>query len=461
MFLPTDGVKTLGGPQTGFRGRLTALVPSAARAALSFIESSPTGARLARGGLSSLVGTAIARAFALMISIVVARMLGGAGFGELGVIQGTVGVFGVFAGFGMGLTATKHVAEFRTSDPARAGRIMALSSAVAWLSGTALSLALVLLAPWLAETTLNAPHLGHLLRIGALLLLFSAVNGAQAGALSGLEEFGTIARVNLVVGSLAVPLVIVGVYLWRIEGAVGGFVSAQATSCVLMHMALRRAAKRAGVSPSYADCLREWPVLVGFAVPAVLSGAMVGPVNWICAAMLVNQPNGYAEMGVFNAANQWRMAFLFVPAALTEAAVPVMSQRAGVLGEAGPRRVLRYLLILNAGLGVPTLIGLCAFSPVIMAAYGPAFRASWPVFVLLQAAAFLQLMQSPLIKLWTATGRMWTNFVVNMLWAATVIVASYVLISEKAGGLAAGQLIGFTLYGLLLVGLIWGRQAVA
>ena len=42
-------------------------------------------------------------------------------------IQSTVGMFGVFAGFGLGLTATKHVAEFRQSDPDRAGRIIGLS----------------------------------------------------------------------------------------------------------------------------------------------------------------------------------------------------------------------------------------------------------------------------------------------------------------------------------------------
>jgi O-antigen/teichoic acid export membrane protein len=58
-------------------------------------------------------------------------MLGKTGYGELGMIQTTVGMFGVFAGFGLGVTATKHVAEFRRSDPARAGRIIGLSSVFA------------------------------------------------------------------------------------------------------------------------------------------------------------------------------------------------------------------------------------------------------------------------------------------------------------------------------------------
>lgn len=49
----------------------------------------------------------------LVVTVTVARLLGNAVCGELGIIQSTVGMFGVFAGFGLRVTATKHVAEFR------------------------------------------------------------------------------------------------------------------------------------------------------------------------------------------------------------------------------------------------------------------------------------------------------------------------------------------------------------
>jgi O-antigen/teichoic acid export membrane protein len=130
-----------------------------------------------------------------------------------------------------------------------------------------------------------------------------------------------------------------------------------------------------------------------------------------------------------------------------------MSERAGTLGGPGPRPVLRHLLVVNAALGVPTWIALCAASPLIMAAYGASFEDAWPAFVVLQAAALLQLMQAPLLKLWVATGRMWTSFAVNVLWAGTVLGVTYLLISRGAAGLALGQLAGFVVCGLALVGL--------
>ena len=57
------------------------------------------------------------------------------GMSVLGMIQSTVGGFGTFAGFGLGVTAAKHVAESRRSEPARAVRIIVLSSIVAIVTG--------------------------------------------------------------------------------------------------------------------------------------------------------------------------------------------------------------------------------------------------------------------------------------------------------------------------------------
>ncbi len=83
--------------------------------------------------------------------------MGKAIYGELGIVRSTVAMFGAFAGLSLGLTATKHVAEFRLTDPLRAGRILALSGVVAFGSGAIVAIACFALAPWLAAHTLAAP----------------------------------------------------------------------------------------------------------------------------------------------------------------------------------------------------------------------------------------------------------------------------------------------------------------
>ena len=145
--------------------------------------------RFARGVFWAMAGTATAQALNLLSSILVARLLGKAVFGGLGMILSTVGMFGTLAGLGLGLTGTKYIAEFRASDPERAGRIIGMAGVTAFISGILISGILFGIAPYLAARTLSAPALGLELRISCGMLLFSAMNGNQIGALAGFEAF--------------------------------------------------------------------------------------------------------------------------------------------------------------------------------------------------------------------------------------------------------------------------------
>ncbi len=78
------------------------------------VEASPLGSRLARGAFWSLAGSFISRGLELLAAILVGRMVRqGPCMAVPGIIQNTIGMFGTLAGFGMGLTANKHVAEFK------------------------------------------------------------------------------------------------------------------------------------------------------------------------------------------------------------------------------------------------------------------------------------------------------------------------------------------------------------
>ena len=68
----------------------------------------------------------------------------------------------------------------------------------------------------------HSSHLTDVLRIGSIILLFNALNGAQGGALAGFEAFKTIARISLFVGLADLPLIVGGCYTCRGErGSVG------------------------------------------------------------------------------------------------------------------------------------------------------------------------------------------------------------------------------------------------
>ena len=430
--------------------------PSFLRPMFDRVENSPIGSRLARGVFWSMAGSVISRSLMLCATVLVARMLGKTVYGELGMIQSTVGMFGIFAGFGLGLTATKHVAEFRQSDPARAGRIIGLSGLVAMGTGGSMALGLFIFAPWLAEHTINAPHLASVLRVGAIILFINALNGAQTGALSGFEAFKTIAYVNLFIGLISFPILVCGAYFGGLTGTVWALAINLGVNWLLNHIALRKEARHYRVPFTFRDCKRELPVLWKFSLPAVLAGSMVGPVNWACNAVLVNRPDGYGEMGIFSAANQWFVLLMFLPGILGSVVLPVLSDQ---LGQNNTRQSMKTLVLsikMNLLIVTPLVLVASIASPYIMSLYGEGFSDGWPTLIVVLLTAGLLAIQTPVGQIVAASGRMWIGFAMNMGWALTFIVSTLLLVDYGSVGLASARMLSYIVHATWTFGFaIW------
>ncbi len=403
--------------------------------------------RFARGLAWSFAGAAICQGLSLVASIIAARMLGRVAFGELGIVLSTVGMFGVLAGFGLGTTTTKHVAEFRDTDRERAGKIIGMSSVVSFGTAAAIAGLLFFTSSHLASYTLNAPHLVKELQIACGLLFFNAIAGAQTGTLAGLEAFRTIAQVNLLRGFVSFPLIVGGVYFWGLLGAVLGHAATACLGALFNHIALRIKVQEAAIPVRYRGVGSELPVLWRFSLPAVLIGVVVSPVTWVANTMLVNRPNGYAEMGLFNAANQWRMALMFIPGILGQILVPMMSH---TLSSADSKSVKKTLLAAIGINGIAVILPgavIAVFSPLVMEQYGEGFRDAWPILIACLATVCLAAPASTAGNLITASGRMWLGFFMNLGWAITFLSAVWFLVEFGALGVATAYVIAYGIHG--------------
>ena len=414
------------------------------------LEASPVGERLVRGAFWSVAGTLVSRALALVAAILAARVVGKVVYGELGIIQGTVGMLGTLAGFGMSTTTSKFVAELRGKDPRKAGRIIALSSLTSWGISLALAGLLIFLAPWLCQHTLAAPELTTYVRLSAPLLVLGGINGAQLGVLLGFEAFKSIARVNSVTGLMNFPLVVGGALLFGLPGIICGMVLAQAGGCLLNLRALRREAKHHGVAISFSSCLVELPIVWHFSVPAVLNELLISAVGWATATVLVRQPNGYSEMGAFSAANQWFNAALWLPMMIGGAALPVLSERIGAKDNPNSVKLLWMSVKINGAVVLPIVVLGCLTSPYIMMSYGPGFRSAWPTLaVVLMTAAVLSL-EFPVGQFLSASSRMWLGFFSNVGWAAVFLASNALLMKRGSFGLASARLIAYFTHAIFI-----------
>lgn len=433
-----------------FKSALRSLSPRFLDGIWARIESSPLGSRLLRGTFWSLLGTIVSRALGLGAAIFTARILGKAVYGELGIIQSTVGMLGTFAGFGMGTTATKYVAELRTRNPAKAGGIIAISSLVSWSVSAVLFVGLYFVAPWLCSHTLAAPQLTETLRLSGLLLVVSGINGAQLGVLSGFEAFKSVARVSAITGLINFPMIVGGAFLFHLRGVILGMVVAQAIGCLLNLRAVRVEMKKYSVPISLTPRWAEFKVLWQFSIPAVLGSALISVVNWAAATMLVNQRSGYAEMGMFSAANQWFSALMWLPYVVSGVTLPVLAERLGSGDKANGVKALNMTLMINAGTVLPVMLIGCLSSRYIMMSYGRDFASGWLTLDAVLVTAGILSVVVIVGELMAACGDMWLGFLLNVVFGALFLGLNAVLLKQGALGLASSRLIAYAIYAVLM-----------
>lgn len=432
------------------------ICPPVLRSTKRRLEASPLATRLIRGTFWSLVGTVLSRLLGLLASIFVARMVGKVGLGELGIIQSTVGMFSTLAGLGLGLTATKHVAEHRTINPQLVGETIGLLSLISWGSGLFMTLLILFLSPWLAAHTLAAPQLAPELESGSLLLLFGVINGVQTGILSGFEAFKSIARINLICGLANFPILVCGAYFGGLPGAVWGLVISLALNCGLNFLAVRREAVIAGAVITYRHAHKHWPLLWRFGLPGMLSGLIAGPVNWGTSTLLVNQHGGYAEMGLLNATNTWFQAIAFLPNLLSQVLLPILASYMAVQNRGGLQRALVLATWVNFIIVLPVAILGSVFSRHIMGLYGTGFAEGWPVLVLTLLGGLVLMVQGPVTNQLIATSKMWAYFLSHVIWAIVFVLGTYLWVSTHgSAGLALARLLAYIVGGLAVVGFVW------
>ena len=434
---------------SSFLNRLEYLCPPLIQGLRSRIKASPVGYRLARGAFWSLTGTVLSRGLGLLSGILVGRLLGKHGFGELGMIQSTVGLFGTVAGFGMGTMATRNVAELRLKDPLKAGRVIALSSATAWLTSAGMALLLIIFAPWLAKHTLAAPQLTGLLRVGALLLLLNGVNGAQTGALAGFEAFKSISRINLYTGLLSFPLMLVGAWFWGVTGAVWAYVANYAFNCWMNWHALRQEANKSGIVLTYDGCLQESGLFWRFNLPTVINSILYSFTIWACGAMVVQQASGYGGMGVFNAAKRFAelpelfFGMLMVPV------LPVLSETFGRKDMAAYGKTLVMGFLVGTLIIVPVSLLQIAVPWLTLLPYGADYQGGESIVRWLVLGSVAYSLVWPVNNILISMGRMWLLVAQVVLYMVLYLVLGRWLIPRHgAAGFAMAGTLAFTLSNL-------------
>lgn len=413
-----------GSARTGEEGALSRTVRALLRKALSV---SPAG-RLARGAFWSLGGATVSRLLTMLVYVFVVRWLGRGRYGELFMVQTTIGLAGALAGAGMGETAVKYLAQFREADPQRACRILALVNIIGGCIAVLMSIACFVFAEPLAVHVLKRADLAPLLRLGSALPMISTLDGIQSSTLAGLEAFKVLAHRSIVCAIISLPLTLPLVYFFGIRGAVIAQVAVAAASLALSWTAARSTLHLRGLRIRFnAEAFSEWRVALSYSLPALVAGVLVAPVSWIANLIVSRTAGGYESLGVIGAVGTIMSIVLYLPTVLLSPALSILSNASQ--DRAQLRQTIRHCLSLASFSALPIAIVIAVLGKwVLIGLYGQkyshaAISLQWAMIVV-----GIQATGSSLGNLLQATGRMWWALVINGAWGAGFLLLALALV---------------------------------
>jgi O-antigen/teichoic acid export membrane protein len=282
------------------------------------------------------------------------------------------------------------------------------------------------------------------MRTGALLVALGAVNGAQTGALTGLEAFRVLARVNVASTAVGLPITLFLAWKWQVAGAVWALVLGQGFACLMSFCALTTAARSSGIPLSRQGCLVEAPLLWRFSLPTVLASAFATPAMWAASALLVNQPRGYLEMGVFGAVSRLRQVPEMILSVIVAPLIPVLSELRGRGDSIGFRKAVLSAYLLSTGVVGPICLLQIAVPQITYLPFGDAYKGSsalvqWMMLHCLLAGVFF-----PLGLILVSLARVWLNLALSAGFAFAYLLMAWQTVPRfGAAGLAAAQAVGY------------------
>jgi O-antigen/teichoic acid export membrane protein len=411
--------------------------------------------RFTKGAIWSFIGVGVSQGFNLLALIVAARILGQTRFGEFGMIQSTIGMFGVFAGMGIGTTATKHVAEFLSTNPTRAGRIIGTTQMVGLISGGVIAAVVFLFSSYLTSHVMNAPHLLLELRLACSLLFLNVLFGVNVAALAGFEAFRTTAKVYFYSGGLTFLLLIGGTYLWGLPGAIGGIVVATMCAAIISYIELHGKARKANVPLSYRDFKADLKLLWTFSLPVFISSVVILPAEWLPYTVLANHKGGYDQIAIFSMAKQWSQLILFIPLAASQVLLPILSSLWGEKQFRQYKRVLAKSIILFASIASLIAIPVAIASPWIVKVYGQGFSQGSIVLIWLCLYSIIYVTNVPIgLAIWSM-GAARAGMLLAVAYAIFLLGIFYFFASWDALGLSLTFMLTRLLQTIYLIPIIW------
>lgn len=399
-------------------------------------QNSPIVKRFFNGAFWSLSGVAFAKAFVLVASIFCARILGTSHFGELGIVRSTIGMFVVLGASGLGYTANKYIAEFRAKNQKdKISNIYNLTFCFGTAIGLLITISVFLSAKYISDVLLKNSHLYLSIELGAILLFMSIFNSVQNGVITGFERFKVVA-INTFISSFFESLgIVAGAYFYGIEGAIVGYGLSFVIWAILNYLSIRKIFLEENIVIVHKWLTKkDFSVIWNFSIPAMMNTIMVVPSFWWLKTMLVNYDD-FGSLGVYEAADQWKVIILFIPGAIANILLPIFSNIQGSGNSDSFSKTLKFSVMINGGTALLLFFLVYVLKDLVMSFYGKGYENTSTLVILCFSTIFSSIAQVLTLSL-ISIAKVWISFMFNLIWAIILLGSAYIMLEYGLGASA-------------------------
>ena len=392
--------------------------------------------RLFQDSFWALVGSAAGKGLSLIAGIAVARFLGSELYGEYGTIKNTLLMIAIFSSLGLGYSATKFIAESRTSnDHKRIVDTHKIATFLTFIMSGLIAILLIIGAKQVA-IWLEAPHLTSALRLSAIAIIFNAVNTTQTGELSGFGAYKELAKNNTIAGVFTFLVSITLTYYFNFDGAIIALIVSLIFNAILNKITIN---KCIADKNNYGKVDREYVRdIIKFSIPIALQESLYSITHWGNILILVKLAD-YAEIGLSSAASQWMAVILFIPGALRNVALTHLSSSNNDRDR--NKTILYRLLAINFVSTFIPFIVILALSGWITSWYGESFSGLQAVLNVCVFTAVVNSLANVMAQEFMAHGKNWFLFISRLVRDVGILISLYFAVMHFGHGALTGAII--------------------
>ena len=381
-------------------------------------------------------GTIFSKPIQLFTTVLIARLLGPAGFGVFGLATSMAVTLSLVAGLGLGDASYKYVAEFYRKDKEKGRQFAAV---IIW-SGTVFATVLFaslwlcrsLWVSWIFPAATNNTIVALCLCLGWINL----ISALLFGVFSGLQHFREFAIMSLLQAtSIAGFVLLLGFY--GSEGALLAYVLGSSLCLGWGAIKLWLTDSAVFAWPGW-NAFSQLKTILKFSTPIWVAAFALTPVVTFTFAFLAHQPNGEHHLGIFNTANGLRALILILPGVISVVVAPALIEEGGTHGDHREyNQLLEKAFWSLVFLTLPLLILSLFLSDLLFLVYGKAYGEAFRLFMPLTASAAIAAIGAPVITVMIAKNRTWVSLGFGILKSLMLVVLCLLVVPRYLGwGLA-------------------------